>query len=37
MLMNEKVMFDGYFCINSAKMKEIIVHILNSIVTFSYA
>ena len=28
MLMNDKVIFDGYYCINSAQMKEIMVHYL---------
>ena len=26
MLMNDKIMFDLYFCINSAQTKEIMVH-----------
>ena len=26
MLMNDKIIFDGYYCINSAETKEIMVH-----------
>ena len=26
MLMNDKIIFDGYYCINSAQTKEMVVH-----------
>ena len=28
MLMNDKIIFDCYYCINSAEMKEIMVHFI---------
>ena len=40
MLMNDKIMFDRYYCINSAKhcqMKKTLAHYIYNLITFSYA